>query len=112
MGSGRECRKRYETIFRKQSVMPYIKDEDRIQFEDATDDIINTILAETSETSRAGMLNYCISRIIAELLSAEGTTYNRINTYIGVLECAKMELYRRVAADYEDDKARANGDVF
>jgi len=92
--------------------MPYIKEEDRVYFEDATDDIIDSILAETSETSRAGMLNYCISRIIAELLDAEGTTYNRINTYIGVLECAKLELYRRVAVDYEDDKARANGDIY
>ena len=92
--------------------MPYIKEEDRIQFADATNDIIDSILEETSETSRAGMLNYVISRIIAELLDAEGLTYNRLNTYMGVLECAKQELYRRVASDFEDEKMKANGDVF
>ena len=31
---------------------------------------------------------------------------------IGVLECAKLELYRRVAAPYEDDKIDENGDVY
>jgi len=28
------------------------------------------------------------------------------------LECSKMELYRRIAAPYEDDKSRLNGDVY
>jgi hypothetical protein len=28
--------------------------------------------------------------------------YHHINTAIGALECAKLELYRRVAAPYED----------
>jgi len=31
---------------------------------------------------------------------------------VGVLECAKMELYRRVAAPYEDKKKEENGDVY
>jgi hypothetical protein len=31
---------------------------------------------------------------------------------IGVLECAKLELYRRVAAPYEDAKCEDNGDVY
>ena len=91
--------------------MPYIKQEDRIQFDDAIDDIVNNILAETSETSRAGMLNYTISKIIASLLEADGLTYNRLNTYIGMLECAKLELYRR-SAFYERNKCIINGDVF
>jgi len=30
----------------------------------------------------------------------------------GVLECVKLELYRRVIAKYEIEKAQANGDVF
>ena len=92
--------------------MPYIKNEDRECFEDAVDNIVDEILAETSETSRSGMLNFVISTIIAELINAEGLTYNRANSYIGVLTCAQLELYRRVVAPYEDDKARANGDVY
>jgi len=38
--------------------------------------------------------------------------YSNLNELIGVLECAKLELYRRVAAPYEDEKALINGDVF
>ena len=42
----------------------------------------------------------------------ERISYSRINELIGVLECAKIELYRRIAAPYEDDKSRINGDVY
>ena len=35
-----------------------------------------------------------------------------LNAIIGALECAKLELYRRVAAPYEDDKIIENGDVY
>ncbi len=38
--------------------------------------------------------------------------YSKINSLIGVLECAKLELYRRVAAPYENDKIDENGDVY
>ena len=31
---------------------------------------------------------------------------------VGVLECAKLELYRRMAAPYEDEKIEDNGDVY
>ena len=31
---------------------------------------------------------------------------------MGALECAKLELYRRVAAPYEDVKIMENGDVY
>ena len=92
--------------------MPYIKKEDRQQFDAHILEITECILEEQSETSRAGMLNYVFSSIIADLLDDEGTTYNRLNTYIGVLECAKLELYRRMCAPYEDEKQKANGDVF
>ena len=92
--------------------MPYILPEDRVMFDEAITEIVDAIMDEDSETARSGMLNYVISSIIAELIDEEGMTYNRLNTYMGVLECAKQELYRRVAAPYEDKKAQANGDVF
>jgi hypothetical protein len=31
---------------------------------------------------------------------------------VGVLECAKLEIYRRIAAPYEDKKIVENGDVY
>jgi len=42
----------------------------------------------------------------------KGVKYATLNTVIGVLECAKLELYRRVVADYEDQKCEENGDVY
>jgi hypothetical protein len=31
---------------------------------------------------------------------------------VGALECAKLELYRRLAAPYEDQKIKLNGDAY
>ena len=58
-----------------------------------------------------GELNYKITRAIADYLLDEGLTYGTLNTVIGVLECAKLELYRRIASPYEDKKMVKNGDL-
>lgn len=60
----------------------------------------------------AGELNYVISTRVDEYLRRKGLNYSNINEVIGVLECAKQELYRRVAAPYEDEKMEENGDVY
>lgn len=58
-----------------------------------------------------GELNFQLSRICAIYIG--GTmSYTKINEVIGVLECAKLELYRRIAAPYEDKKCQENGDVY
>lgn len=59
-----------------------------------------------------GDLNFQITRLCDEFLARKGTSYFTLNTVIGVLECAKLELYRRVAAPYEDSKIKHNGDVY
>jgi len=58
-----------------------------------------------------GELNFVITGIIDEYLSGD-FSYQAINDVVGALECAKMELYRRVAAPYEDKKIEENGDVY
>lgn len=60
----------------------------------------------------AGELNYAITRLVDSYIRREGMRYRSINEAIGALECAKLELYRRVAAEYEDDKCRQYGDVY
>lgn len=60
----------------------------------------------------AGELNYCITQLVDRYLQAHKVSYVTINEAIGALECAKLELYRRVVADYEDNKIRVNGDVY
>jgi hypothetical protein len=80
--------------------MPYIHKLDREQ-------IVNGRNIET-----AGELNFVISTLINQYLVNKGKNYSNINEAIGVLECAKLELYRRVALPYEDIKIEANGDVY
>lgn len=58
-----------------------------------------------------GELNYAVTCLINDWLR-ERVGYAEINEAIGVLECAKLELYRRIAAPYEDKKIAENGDVY
>lgn len=83
--------------------MPYIKQTDRNKF----DDIIEQLYPTT-----AGELNYIITSIIHQHIKLNGgVSYAKLNEMIGMLECAKLELYRRKAAPYEDLKMEENGDV-
>lgn len=59
-----------------------------------------------------GDLNFQITRLCDEFLCRKGVSYGNVNAVIGVLECAKLEFYRRVAAPYEDSKLKQNGDVY
>lgn len=81
--------------------MPYIKPEDRVK-----------ILLDDENISNAGEFNYYISTLINWYIHQKGKSYSTLNELIGVLECAKLELYRRVAAPYEDIKIEENGDVY
>ena len=61
----------------------------------------------------AGELNYAITALVDAYLSSKGTPrYGDYNEAIGVLECAKLELYRRLVAPYEDEKIEQHGDVY
>ena len=89
--------------------MPYIPNEDRTGFEY----IIQTLTAAlTTDEPFAGRLNYVISSVLANMIKEKGMSYGLINEFIGALECAKLEAYRRVAAPYEDMKVSENGDVY
>ena len=65
----------------------------------------------------AGELNYAVTRLVdaylARLSGQDGRLrYAHLNEAMGVLECAKLELYRRIAAPYEDEKIAESGDVY
>ena len=79
--------------------MPYIKQEERQILDSWIDQLRTHILTP-------GELNYVITR----LCEIDEISYNNINEKIGVLECAKLELYRRLAV-YEDSKIQENGDI-
>lgn len=60
----------------------------------------------------AGELNYQISLMIYHYWCNNGQNYQAFNDIIGAMEGAKMELYRRKVAPYEDKKIEENGDVY
>jgi len=61
----------------------------------------------------AGELNYAITRLVDRyLVDRGGLRYAHLNEVVGALECAKLELYRRLAVPYEDEKIRDAGDVY
>lgn len=79
--------------------MPYIPKEDRLN------------LKESSNLTE-GELNYLITRLLNDQINRKGLKYATINSLIGTLECAKLELYRRIAGPYEDKAVERNGDVY
>jgi hypothetical protein len=85
--------------------MPYIKPYDRIVFNRDVDHLSPSITGP-------GDLNYVITRLLVKHIDRVGCSYASINEVVGVLECAKLELYRRMAALYEDKKITENGDVY
>jgi hypothetical protein len=115
--------------------MPYIKSEIRPSYDRIIEElsiaIANRGHREGYQTM-AGDLNYTISTLIHKVYSngdedlahnvpsdcvgrlknKKTLNYSDYNEIIGVLECAKMEFYRRLAAPYEDSKIIVNGDVF
>jgi hypothetical protein len=81
--------------------MPYIDAKARVR------------LAEGGRPQTPGELNYAITRLVDEYLIDKGPMrYAHVNEVIGAMECAKLELYRRIAAPYEDRKIAEMGDVY
>ena len=80
--------------------MPYITEESRNQID------------EGAFPNNEGELNYMISSLLDEDLAEYGCNYANLNQVVGVLECAKLEVDRRMAAPYEDKKMEENGDVY
>lgn len=83
--------------------MPYIKQDERRDL-----DIYLGVLYPTT----IGQLNYCITQLVRAWVNRHGDSYLTFNELIGVLECSKLELYRRLVATYEDKKIEENGDVY
>ena len=81
--------------------MPYIKAEERRAF-----------WKKDFPIKTPGALNYLFTRLASAYLGYNGESYQHYNDIIGALEGAKLELYRRKVAWYEDKKIAENGDVY
>jgi len=87
--------------------LPYIKPENRKKYVRILKELVS-ILKTLPPEEVDGELNYIVTKILKEIYPLR---YFHINKAIGVLECAKLEFYRRVAAPYEDTKIKESGDV-
>ncbi len=81
--------------------MPYIKSERRV-----------AIGRDVTMPKTSGELNFLFTEIIRDYIHYHGLNYQHINDVLGALEGAKQEFYRRIAAPYEDEKIKENGDVY
>jgi hypothetical protein len=86
--------------------VPYIAPEERPALDDAVAALVEAIGHESYE----GRLNYALTKVCLGVLPE--LRYRELNAVVGVLECAKLELYRRLAVPYEDAQAERNGDVY
>ncbi len=80
--------------------MPYIDKMRRVK-----------LLEFKEPPQNAGELNFLITNLINNYISFKGEKYQHYNDVIGALEGAKLEIYRRHVAPYEDEKIKENGDV-
>lgn len=92
--------------------MPYIKQE----FRDELDAVVDAFAAKVKEIhdknpaqTRDGLLNYSLTRAFNQVFA--DARYHDFNELIGMLECCKLEYYRKYLADYEDLKESENGKV-
>jgi hypothetical protein len=82
--------------------MPYIHRNDREYLDPDSE----------ARPTTPGELNFQVTSLVNDFIADHGLSYETLNEAIGVLECAKQELYRRLGAPYEDLKMRENGDVY
>lgn len=91
--------------------MPYVKHEKRELLDDSIDYLSGSLKnASPNGEGLEGNLNYSVTRLLLALYG--DPSYKKINNMVGVLECIKQELYRRYVSDYENLKAKENGDVY
>lgn len=94
--------------------MPYIHITDRDKFDSHIAALSNAIAqASIDNVDVAGNLNYCITRLIMQVLLHK---FGRIRYWMsplmrGVLQDVGDEMYRRVFHEYEDRKIEENGDI-
>lgn len=95
--------------------MPYITPRQRNEIDECLNErgCINSIdITSIGDIAQdPGKLNYIISNIIKSYMENKGISYSTYNEVIGVLECAKLELYRHHIGPYEQSKIEENGDL-
>ena len=90
--------------------MPYITPQRRVDIEPFLAPMLEAV-----QHMSEGEMNYIITRLVLSHLTHGGAlhpTYGDFQEAVGLLECVKLEFYRRMVVPYEDEKTKLNGDVF
>ena len=94
--------------------MPYIKQDLREELSEDLNALKLRIMSmiDDPKVDRAGILNYVITDMLDTCYGPlSDAKYRDYNEAIGMLECCKLEFYRKAAAPYEDIKEKQNGKV-
>jgi len=98
--------------------MPYIPQDQRVVIDPAVGQLVEAIKKATVYKGTAfrpvppdGAMNYAMTRLVTHLLLPGKPSYLLLERAVGLLDCVKMELYRKVGAPYEDEKESENGEV-
>jgi hypothetical protein len=86
--------------------MPYVDSYSRQRL-DENIDCLGALLA----VEGTGEANYVITKLL-QYWMGKNPNYATLDAAVGVLECVKLELYRRKIGPYEDKKCKENGDVY
>ena len=86
--------------------MPYIKQERRQELNQKMQSLL-----DISPTLSSGDLNYIISNLLNTHLN-NAVNYEKCNSVVGILECAKLEFYNKLATPYENVKIAENGGLY
>ncbi len=92
--------------------MPYIKQSDRPVLDKGIEELTKVLTDSTivGQRAKAGALNYIVSKLIIAVIE-DDKRYDTMNSMIGMLECCKIELYRRIIGNYENEAIDKNGDI-
>lgn len=94
--------------------MPYISKNLRRHYDPLIDKLAIKLLGVSTNDNMCGDLNYIIFRLVKILLDPEKggqRRYSRMNMISGVLTNVELEIYRRLIAEYEDEKIGSEGDI-
>jgi len=82
--------------------MPYLTEKDQL----------GLIIEPPKMATKPGHLNFIFTVFSNWYIHTKGESYQTYNDIIGALEGAKLEVYRRKIAAYENKKIKTNGDVY
>jgi len=91
--------------------MPYITEKQRKELDPLINALSDMLVEHDNGPEVKGEYNYVITRLIHGYIKSTGLRYHHFNDMIGVLECIKLEFYRKKVTPYEENKILENGDV-